>query len=117
MIAAMAIDRRAAPLTVLRNAAPTYNDKGDLVPGVVTTLVIKAVVQPVTGSVLRNLPEELRTEARWLVWSRSELFLEDRFVINNAQHKAVFLWDRSMDGVFFRAVAGQLVPVEKQHVW
>ena len=49
-------------LTVTRETVETYDANGDLVPGVSSTFVIVAAVQPLTGNDLQPLPEGQHAE-------------------------------------------------------
>jgi hypothetical protein len=105
--AANAIDRRAIPMTRTRQGADTYDTGGNLIPGVNTTTAIKAVIQPVNGNQLMDMPEGVRTEAGWMVWSRSEIAEKD-FVTNaGVTYRVLFAWPRA-EGGFYRAALGKV---------
>lgn len=103
--AANAIDRRAIPMTRARQAADTYDTGGNLIPGATTTVSITAVIQPATGNKLMDVPEGVRTEAGWFVWSRSELAVDDRITNNGITYRVLFAWPRD-EGEFYRAALG-----------
>ena len=105
--AAAAIDRRAIPMTRTRQGADTYTTGGDLIPGASTTTPIKAVIQPATGNKLMDVPEGVRTEAGWFVWSRSELAVDDRITNKGVTYRALFAWPRD-EGGFYRAALGKV---------
>lgn len=99
------IDGEAVSVTLIRNAAGHYDQDGNWNPGSATSSTIRAVVQPASGRQLEDLPDGLRAEARWLVWSWSELRLEDKITHAGSTYKIMHLWPRA-DGGFWRAAAG-----------
>ena len=106
--AANAIDRRAIPMTRTRQGADTYDDGGNLIPGANTTTAIKAVIQPVKGNQLMDMPEGVRTEAGWICWSRSELKADlDRVTNKGVTYRVLFDWPRD-EGGFYRAALGKV---------
>ncbi|UNK39380.1 hypothetical protein MNR02_06645 [Shinella sp. H4-D48] len=111
--AANAIDRRAWAVTRTRETNGAYNDDGEWVPGSPVATTIKAVVQPVKGNQLLDMPEGKRTEAGWMCWSRSELACDDkagtfdRIVSKGITYKVVFAWPRE-EGGFYRAALGRM---------
>lgn len=105
--AAQAIDRRAIPMTRTRQGADSYDTGGDLIPGASTTTPIKAVIQPATGNKLMDVPEGVRTEAGWFVWSRSELADDDRITNKGVTYRVLFAWPRD-EGEFYRAALGKV---------
>ncbi|MCZ7974363.1 hypothetical protein O9X80_07655 [Agrobacterium salinitolerans] len=108
-LAGYGIDRRAWTVIRTRLAAGGYNDDGEWVDGVPTPADIKAVVQPVKGAQLMDMPEGIRTEAGWIIWSRSDIALDDRITSNGINYRVLFVWDRDQDGEFYRAALGRLV--------
>ena len=106
--AANAIDRRAWSVARTRASEGAYNDDGEWVPGSTTSTTIKAVVQPVKGNQLMDMPEGIRTEAGWIIWSRSELVVDDRVTDAGIAYRVLFAWPRTRDGDFYRAALGRL---------
>lgn len=104
--AAAAIDRRAWAVTRTRTVAGAYNADGDYVPGSSSTASIRAVVQPVKGNQLMDMPEGIRTEAGWIAWSRSEMLVDDRITDAGQTYRVLFAWPRTRDGEFYRAALG-----------
>lgn len=102
---AIAIDGEAVNVTLSREAAGHWDDDGNWVPGAPVPSTIRAAIQPASGRHLEDLPDGIRNEARWLVWSRSELKLEDRIGHGGSTYKIMHLWPRH-DGGFWRAAAG-----------
>lgn len=85
-----------------------YNDNGEWVDGAPITTDIKAVVQPVKGAQLMDMPEGIRTEAGWIIWSRSDIAIDDTITDDGVNYRVVFLWRRNRDGEFYRAALGRL---------
>lgn len=100
------IDGEAVNVSLTREGAGGHwNDDGDWVPGTTSSSTIRAAIQPASGRQLEDLPDGIRNEARWLVWSRTELRLEDKITHAGATYKIIHLWPRA-DGGFWRAAAG-----------
>jgi hypothetical protein len=106
--AAAAIDRRSWNVTLSSEAAGSYNADGDGVPGAPSSTTIKAVVQPAKGSQLIDVPEGIRAEAGWIIWSRSEIKIDNRITSSGKTYRVLFVWDRSQDGDFYRAALGMV---------
>lgn len=108
--AAAAIDRRAIAATRTRapSADGSYVTGGIWVPENAEPVPIKAVVQPASGNQLMDVPEGIRTEARWLAWSRSELLVDDTVTVSSVSYRVLYAWPRTLDGQFHRAALGRL---------
>lgn len=102
------IDRRAWAVSRTTTVAGSYNADGDYVPGSSTTASIRAVVQPVKGNQLMDMPEGIRTEAGWICWSRSQIAVDDYIVNNGVTYRVLFVWPRDQDGEFYRAALGKV---------
>jgi len=107
---AVAIDGEAVNVSLTREGSGGYwNDDGEWVPGGPSTSTIRAAIQPANGNQLMDLPEGLRVEARWLLWSRSEVKLDDEIASGGVSYRVMYLWPR-MEGGFYRAAVGRLSP-------
>ncbi|CAN7389519.1 hypothetical protein [Neorhizobium sp. LjRoot104] len=106
---AVAIDGEAVNVTRTRAAAGAYNDDGEWVPGSPDAATIRAAIQPASGNQLMDVPEGMRTEARWLLWSRSEVKVDDMITSGGVSYRVMHLWPRA-DGGFYRAAIGRLDP-------
>lgn len=110
---ALAIDGEAVNVTLTRKASGHHDQTpgsatfGNWIPGAPSTTTIRAAVQPASGRQLMDLPEGLREEARWLVWSRSEIRKDDTIVHGGQSFRVMFVWPR-MEGGFWRAAMGLL---------
>jgi len=104
---ALAIDGEAVNVSLKREAAGHYDGDGNWVPGSATTSTIRAAIQPASGRQLEDLPDGIRNEARWLVWSRAEIRLDDVITHAGSGYRVMHVWPR-MDGGFWRAAAGML---------
>lgn len=104
---ARAIDRFAVPLTLYRTQPATYVDHKAVVPPPVE-VSIKGAVQPARGAQLLDLPEGMRTEASWLLWTRSAVAENDEVeTADGARYRVMWLWPRA-EGGFYRAAMGLL---------
>ena len=104
---AIAIDGEAVNVSLTRRAAGANDDDGNWVPGAPTTSTIRAAIQPASGRQLEDLPDGIRNEARWLVWSRAEIRLDDEITHAGSRYRIMHVWPRA-DGSFWRAAAGLL---------
>lgn len=104
---AEAIDEEAVFVTLTTTAAGGYNDDGDYVPGSSTTETISAAIQPTNGNQLMDMPEGIRTEAKWMAWSRSEIAVDDEITASAVVYRVLFVWPRVHDGEFYRAALGK----------
>ncbi|MCO5152581.1 MULTISPECIES: phage head completion protein [unclassified Shinella] len=104
---ARAIDRRAVNVTLTTRPDGTYNDDGDVVDAAPEVNTIRAAIQPASGRQLMDLPEGIRTEARWLLWSRSEVEVDNLITAKGLSYRVMHVWPRD-EGAFFRAALGQL---------
>ena len=106
MSAGAAIDRRAVSLTHIRPSAGSYDLDGRYIPGTDIVTAISGVIQPASGNQLKDLPEGIRTEAQWLVWSRSEISVDDHLTYGSVSYRVVYAWPRA-EGGFYRAALGR----------
>lgn len=105
---AIAIDGEAVDVSLTREAAGHWDDDGNWVPGEPTSSTISAAIQPASGRQMEDLPEGIRNEARWLLWSRAEIRLNDKIIHAGSSYRVMHVWPR-IEGGFWRAAAGLLV--------
>ncbi len=106
---AIAIDGESVLMTRTRVAPGYYNDDGEYVPGGPVTEPIRAAIQPIKGNQLMDVPEGVRTEARWLCWSRASLVVDDVITHKGIAYRVLFDWPRD-EGSFYRAALGRTTP-------
>lgn len=104
---AIAIDGEAVNVSRTTRGAGGYDADGNGVPGAPATTTIRAAIQPASGNQLMDLPEGMRTEARWLLWSRSEVKEDDEIGASGINYRVMYVWPRA-EGGFFRAALGRL---------
>lgn len=108
---ARAIDAEAVSVTLTREAEGGYSTDpetyGKWVPGGKTEAQIRAAIQPASGRQLNDLPEGIRNEARWLIWTRSVITLGDTISNGGSEYRVMYVWPR-IDGGFWRAALGLL---------
>lgn len=102
---AIAIDGEAVNVTLTRAGGSRVNHRW--VKGTPSTSTISGAIQPASGRQLEDLPDGIRNEARWLIWSRSELRLDDEIGHGGSRYRVMHVWPR-MEGGFWRAAAGLL---------
>lgn len=106
MSAGLAIDRRAIPASRIRRAPGAYDADGRFVEGSTTSSSIRAVIQPASGDQMRDMPEGIRTEANWLLWSRADILVDDEITHAGIRYRVLHVWPRA-DGGFYRAALGR----------
>ncbi|KQV83240.1 hypothetical protein [Rhizobium sp. Root1220] len=103
---AIAIDGEAVNVLLTTKATGSYNADGDFVPGAPTTSTIRAAIQPVKGNQLLDMPEGIRTEAGWMIWTRSAVAVDNQITSGGILYRVLFVWPR-MEGGFYRAALGR----------
>src|SRR5687767_14060388 len=98
------IDAEAVPVDVLRQSAGTYVH-GEWIPGVETPETILATVQPVTGKELRDMPEGVRNDARFSLWTRSAIATDEFVIYGGSKHRVMTSIPR-LEGGFTKAIFG-----------
>lgn len=106
--AAIAIDAEAIPLEHgVKSGAWSEPFGGKWIPGELAWSNIRGVLQPARGTQLRDLPEGLRDEALWILWTRAAVLLDDLIKDGAISCRVMFLWPRR-EGGFTRAAIGLL---------
>lgn len=108
---AVAIDAEAIDVTriAIANAGGDYV-RGKWIPKVSPpTSSIRATVQPVSGRTLNDLPEGIRSTAKYTIWTRSALVENDEVAIGADRFRVTHVWPRPVDG-FNRGVLGMMTP-------
>lgn len=101
---------RTVTLQRVATAGGSYNDAGEWVPAVAATVNIAATIQPVSGRQLLDMPEGIRNEARWTIWTVNTVALNDRITYQGDAYRVVFVWPRNVEGGFYRAALGLVTP-------
>lgn len=104
---AIAIDNFAVNVSLKSKATGSYDDGGNYVEGSETTEQISATIQPIKGIELKDLPEGIREEAKWIAWSRHDLENDDVIVHENVEYRVMYIWPRSL-GNYTRAAIGMV---------
>lgn len=109
MDVAIAIDAEAIDVPLSRGGTATgsYDEDGDLVAAAIVNSTIRGTVQPATGAQLMSMPEGVRIEAQFVIWTRTALLIDDRITYDGKTWRVVYLWPRPVDG-FTRAAIGKL---------
>lgn len=107
MDVAIAIDGEARNVSLTTIGEGHYNDDGAWVAGAPTVATIRAAIFPASGNALRDMPEGIRTEAGWVLWSRAEIRVDDLITDGAVVYRVLFAWDRSPEGGFYRAALGR----------
>lgn len=104
---AQAIDDETVDGVLKVRNVDTYDAGGNAVLGAVTSTQIRIVVQPVTGKMLMDLPEGVRDQVKYAIWTRSEISMDNEIVYDGETYRVMYLWPRPIDG-FFKAGIGKL---------
>jgi len=107
MSAADAIDLHAIAVTLLTDMGGSYNADGEWIENNPASSIIDAVIQPSKGVQLMDLPEGLREQAQYFLWSRAPVEVDDRILTNGKTYRVLFAWPRP-EGGFTRAALGLL---------
>lgn len=107
---AIAIDGEARNVSLTTIGEGHYNDDGDWVAGISASRTIRAAIFPASGNQLRDVPEGIRIEAGWLIWSRHEIKVDDVVVDGGVIYRVLFDWNRNPEGGFYRAALGRTTP-------
>ncbi|SHF60892.1 hypothetical protein SAMN02745157_2533 [Kaistia soli DSM 19436] len=101
--AARAIDRFAVPLTLYQTQPTTYVNHKPVTHDPIE-IAIRGVIQPAKGNQMQDMPEGVRIDAGWLLWTRAEVG-EGDIVADAAglRYRAMWLCPRA-EGGFVRAV-------------
>ena len=83
----------------------SYNLDGEWVGVAGAAEQIIGVIQPAKGRQLLDMPEGVRAEARFFLWTRKSVALRGIVNYGGANYKVVFVWPRP-DGGFTRAAVG-----------
>lgn len=108
---AIAIDAESRPV-VLRKLTSDYDpDTGKAIISNAGYPTIRAAIQPMNGKDSRDLPEGIRTEAKFLAWSREDLKLNDVIAdkvspIVTELFKIIFVWPRRPIDGFSKVALG-----------
>lgn len=105
---AIAIDAESVPLQRgVKSGTWSEPHGGKWVPNEPAFTNIRGAIQPAKGTQLMDLPEGLRAEARWLMWTRAEVLLDDVIKDGAISYRVMFIWPRR-EGGFTRAAIGLL---------
>jgi len=95
-----------ATVSIERKTGGAYNSGGKWVPSAPTVQDgVAVVIQPTSGRELRDLPEGLRIEAKYSLWSQGPVALDDVIVYAGRRHRVIFLWERP-EGTFTKSALG-----------
>lgn len=100
----LAIMAEAVPVTH-ETTAGAYNAAGKWVKSAAVPVTIMATVQPASGRQLMDLPEGLRTEAKYFAWSGTALVVDDVVIYAGSRYRVIYTWPRPADS-FTRAALG-----------
>lgn len=105
------IDAEAVSLGIERKSGGAYSTTGvtagEWVGETKAEGTFLGTIQPVSGRVLRDLSEGERKEARYALWTREALVLDDIVIYGSERLRIMFVWSRP-EGGFTKAVLGLL---------
>lgn len=96
----VAIDEESEPVILKVPGPGTYDDAGNYTPGAFPDPlpIIYAVLQPVTGRELRDLPEGLRKQVSLVGWTRTTVAVGNEIGYGGTDYRIVHVWGRPMNG-------------------
>lgn len=104
MDVAEAIDAEAITVTLTSKVSEGYTDGGRAEIVWSAPVSIRAAVQPI-GRALMDVDEGKRSEAKWLLWSRTIVQEDDIIQIPRGKMIVLQVWEHDTDG-FCRAALG-----------
>lgn len=99
-----AIDAEAVPIAIEQQTGE-YDADGKWTPSEWRLTSAMGTIQPASGRQLMDLPEGVRTEARFFLWTRSALAEGDIVGYGGSRYRVVYTWPRP-EGGFTRAALG-----------
>lgn len=95
-------------LQIVTRGDDSYDANGNGVKGAESDPVdFAADVQPVSSRTLKDLPEGLRDQAEFSIWTRHTVNPDDVIIHEGNRHRILKTWARPDDG-FTKAVMGEL---------
>jgi len=95
-------------LQVVTRAADSYDGNGNAVLGNEADPVdIQGDVQPASGRMLQDLPEGVRDQVEYMVWTSYDLQNDEVIVYNEQRYRVIKIWPRREDD-FTKAAIGVL---------
>ena len=95
---AEAIDAEAEACTFYQPGNDDYDEDGRAIIGGLEAHPAYAAVQPVSGRVLLDLPEGLRSEVSMVGWSRMMVDVNWQMEQHGVRYRVRHLWPRPLDG-------------------
>ena len=99
-------------LAIMAEAVPVTHEvqtgsyvAGKWVKGTPVTTAIMATVQPASGRQLMDMPEGIRTEAKYVAWTGTALVVDDIVIYAGSRYRVIYTWPRPADS-FTRAALG-----------
>ncbi len=108
---AVAIDLEATTVQRRRFTGGSYTAGGVWIKGTLEDFDFQAEVQPTSGRDLRDLPEGVRAEARYMLWTRlQDLMLDDYVLYEGDEYRIIHKrnWQRS--GNYHECILGMVKP-------
>ena len=106
-----AIDEEAIACTLRRKGAPSFTQGGDVVPGGATDAPIFAALLALSleryGDMLRDKLEGIDRDGLRMLYSRSEVRLDDAIIRGADTYRVLALWPR-VEGGYYRAAIGRI---------
>lgn len=106
-LGALVVSAEAVAITIKRKTAGAYDAAGKWIPGAPVEEAATAEVHPATGRKLLDLPEGVREEAEYFLWSQSALALGDVVSYGGSDYRVILTQPRP-EGGFTKAVLGKL---------
>lgn len=104
-----AILKESMPGVIRRRGVGTYSDDGKFTPAAPQDTPARIVLQPVTGTTLKDVPEGLRDETSVVGWvCLPELETNVEIIMAGVTYRVLHTWPRPMDK-FTKFAAGRVM--------
>lgn len=108
---ALAIDAESQTVYLRKYTTDYDPDTGKAIVASAGVPAIRAAIQPASGRQLADLPEGVREEAKYLMWTRTEVENGDHVAIRRSGilvdvYRIVYVWPRRPIDQFTRAALG-----------
>ena len=100
-----AIDQFSTTVALKLRTPGSYDQNGNWVKGGETNSFITASIQPTKGRQLEDMPEGMRAEACWTIWTSHSIQLDQEVEYRGKVYRVLHLWPREI-GNYTQAVLG-----------
>jgi len=103
----LAVNYFSRPLAIERDSQGGYDEGGNFIPDQRESESFSGSVQPARGQDLRDMPEGIREEARFILSTTREIRNDDIIVDGSCKYRVMHVWPSTL-GHYTRAALGLL---------